>query len=365
MSGVGSSGASTNVRSTRSLSCSSGRVRGAPLSLEFQLPRRCLLPRRARCGGLPARARRPRADRPRRPLRSRALRRGGKRGGSSHRLRRRAHPCRPQPGLRCHPGRPRPSAHRDTGPSRLTSGRDRPRSGGLLAPVPCHQRGPSRRGREGRPRHDLDRVGELAGGHFLVLTGCRKERCRPRSSKPAPRRRAESSTASSRRFGRDNVVVELLDHDDPLDSARNDALADSRRRRRASASSPRTSSTTPPRRRTASRTVLAAVRSGAPSTSSTAGCRRAGWRHLRSGAEQARRFARYPGAVELAGELGRAVPSTCASSPPGSPTSPSPPVDEMSLPRAASSKSGAPAATARGTPSGCPAPGASSTTSSR
>ena len=50
---------------------------------------------------------------------------------------------------------------------------------------------------------------------------------------------------------------------------------------------------------------------GAASTSSTAGCPAAAGAHLRSGAEQARRFARYPGVVERAAELGpRAAPST-------------------------------------------------------
>jgi error-prone DNA polymerase len=103
-------------------------------------------------------------------------------------------------------------------------------------------------------------------------------------------------------FGRDHVVVEIWDHGDPLDSARNDALA--LLAVKAGVDVVATNNVlyaTPQRRRLA--TALAAVRARRsldevdpwlPSGSSA---------HLRSGAEMAKRFARYPGAVERAAEL--------------------------------------------------------------
>ena len=105
-------------------------------------------------------------------------------------------------------------------------------------------------------------------------------------------------------FGRDNVAVELWHHDQPFDSARNDALvrlAISRRIDPVATSNAHYAA--PSGHRLAA--ALAAVRArrsldemdgwlpGGPSA------------HLRSAAEQARRFARYPGSVERSGELGR------------------------------------------------------------
>src|SRR5690606_5340112 len=49
--------------------------------------------------------------------------------------------------------------------------------------------------------------------------------------------------------------------------------------------------------------------------------------HLRSGAEQLRRFARYPGVVELAGEIGRAAAFDLALVAPNLPPYPCPEVD--------------------------------------
>ena len=120
------------------------------------------------------------------------------------------------------------------------------------------------------------------------------------------------------------MAVELWDHGDPLDSARNDALAELAARP-ASTWSPPTTSTTP--RRPAGRWPPPWPRCGpaAASTRSTAGCPPAAAAHLRSGAEQARRFARYPGVVERAAELGRACAFDLALVAPNLPDYPVPP----------------------------------------
>jgi error-prone DNA polymerase len=160
-------------------------------------------------------------------------------------------------------------------------------------------------GEKGRPSHDLDRLAELAGGHFLVLTGCRKGAVPAALVEAGPVAAARELDRLVERFGREGVVVELFDHDDPLDSARNDALAAlAVQKDLGIVATNVVHHATPAGRRLS--TVLASVRSGRPLDELDGWLPAAGAAHLRSGAEQARRFARYPGAVELAGELGRA-----------------------------------------------------------
>ena len=86
--------------------------------------------------------------------------------------------------------------------------------------------GPSRRRRwrgQGGAPGDLGRLAGLHGGHWAVLTGCRKGG----AAGPCRGRTGAAEVQLDRlvqAFGRDNVFVELWDHGDPLDSARNDAL---------------------------------------------------------------------------------------------------------------------------------------------
>ncbi len=162
-------------------------------------------------------------------------------------------------------------------------------------------------GREkGNPTFSLEALFGAHGGHWLVLTGCRKGTVPSALTEGGPAAAGRALDRLVEGFGRDNVAVELFDHDQPLDSARNDALA---RLAVARGIEPVATSNAhyaaPAGHRLAS--ALAAVRArrsldemdgwlpGGPSA------------HLRSAAEQARRFARFPGAVERAGELGRAL----------------------------------------------------------
>src|SRR5438874_4356391 len=160
-------------------------------------------------------------------------------------------------------------------------------------------------GEKGLPRCNLSALAQAHGGHWLVLTGCRKGTVPAALADEGPAAAARELADLVAVFGRDNVAVELWDHGDPLDSARNDALV-SLAARAGGVDVVATNNVhyaTPSRRPLA--TALAAV-----------GARRSldeidGWlpaaaaAHLRSGAEQARRFARYPGVVERAAELGR------------------------------------------------------------
>ena len=155
------------------------------------------------------------------------------------------------------------------------------------------------RGREGRAPLRRSTSWPTAGAGAATgwcSPGAARVRCRPRWSTDGPAAAgARAATGWSSVFGRDHVVVELWDHGDPLDSARNDALAELAVRPRRRRASPPTTCTTPPRppRRWPPRWPRCGP--GAASTSSTAGCPAAAGAHLRSGAEQARRFAPLPG----------------------------------------------------------------------
>ncbi len=185
----------------------------------------------------------------------------------------------------------------------------------------AHLRG----GGKGRPTLDLATLGALGSGavpdladvsrpiprlegradHWVLLTGCRKGAVPDALVSAGPAAAATELARLQAALGAANVVVELWDHGDPLDSARNDALvtlAD-----RAGAAVVATNNVhyhRPDRRRLAS--VLAAVRARRSLDDMDGWLPASGAAHLRSGAEQARRFARYPGVVEAAAELGRA-----------------------------------------------------------
>ncbi|RMH87205.1 MAG: error-prone DNA polymerase [Actinomyces sp.] len=187
-------------------------------------------------------------------------------------------------------------------------------------------------GSKGAPRLSYRRLVELGGrgtgDHWVVLTGCRKG--------PVPAALAAEGPAAARRcldrlvadFGRDNVVVELWDHGLPLDRVRNDALA----RLAVSAGVDLVATANahhhdPARRRLAD--AVAAVRARRSLDEIDAWLPPHG-RPLRSGDEQARRFARWPGVVERAAELGRACAFDLALVAPSLPPYPCPDgLDEM------------------------------------
>ena len=159
-----------------------------------------------------------------------------------------------------------------------------------------------RGGEKGRPVYDLDDLAARAGGHWTILTGCRKG---------AVRRGLEAGDAAAPLrslidlFGADNVAVELFDHGDPLDTRRNDTLADHARQMRLPV--------------VATNNVHYATPAQAPLAEAVAAVRAVrsmdeldGWlpahggAHLRSGAEMSARFQRYPGAISYGLELAAA-----------------------------------------------------------
>ena len=161
-------------------------------------------------------------------------------------------------------------------------------------------------GEKGAPQFTLADVARNTAGDVWVLTGCRKG--------AVPRALLADGPAAARRelqrlieaFGRDRVLVELWDHGDPLDSARNDALAELAARHDVGCvATTNVHYATPAQRRLA--TALAAVRARRSLAELDPWLPAAAGAHLRSGLEQRRRFARYPGVVELAAEVGRAA----------------------------------------------------------
>ncbi|WP_156755754.1 error-prone DNA polymerase [Actinokineospora pegani] len=156
---------------------------------------------------------------------------------------------------------------------------------------------------KGKPAYDLREVVEETREHCVVLTGCRKGAVRRALDLGGPAAAHAELKALSGCYGPDRVFVELVDHGLPTDSERNDLLA----AMAADLGLPTVATNAahfaqPARGRLAAAVAAVRARRGLDDL--------AGWlppaptAHLRSGAEQLARFARYPGAVQRAAVLG-------------------------------------------------------------
>ncbi len=165
-------------------------------------------------------------------------------------------------------------------------------------------------GRKGEPRLSTETFLEAAAAHrdrWAILTGAHGGAVPSALVEHGPRAAAAALDRLTGAAGAGNVFVELWDHGDPLDSHRNDALAELGVRRGVQpvcANAVRYA--TPGDRRLAD--ALAAVGDRRSLDDHDGWLGAWGGAHMRSGAEQAHRFARYPGAVEAAARLG----SECA-----------------------------------------------------
>jgi error-prone DNA polymerase len=187
-------------------------------------------------------------------------------------------------------------------------------------------------GEKGAPRIALPELTDIgAGGDaWAVLTSCRKGTVPAALERDGPRAARRALDDLVARFGRNNVVVELWDHGHPLDSARNDALAELAIHAGVEVIATNNVHYHRPSRRKLA-TAMAAVRARRSLDEIDGWLPAASTAHLRSGAEQAARFARYPGVVERAAELGRACAFDLALVAPKLPPFPCPPGhDEMS-----------------------------------
>ena len=165
-------------------------------------------------------------------------------------------------------------------------------------------------GRKGQPRLSTETFLEAAAAHrdrWAILTGAHGGAVPSALVEHGPRAAAAALDRLTDAAGAGNVYVELWDHGDPLDGHRNDALAELGVRRGVQpvcANAVRYA--TPGGRRLADALAAAGDRRSLDDHDGWLGAW--GGAHVRSGAEQARRFARYPGAVEAAARLG----SECA-----------------------------------------------------
>jgi error-prone DNA polymerase len=157
-------------------------------------------------------------------------------------------------------------------------------------------------GEKGKPIITLDNLADCHGGHWQILTGCRKGALAGALTTGGPAAATQTLDHLIGRFGRDHLAVELWDHGNPIDATRNDALALlATERGVAPVATNNVHYATPARFPLA--TALAAVRArrtlgdleGWLPSSATA-C-------LRGEAEQQRRFARWPGVIERAVEI--------------------------------------------------------------
>ena len=164
----------------------------------------------------------------------------------------------------------------------------------------AHRRG----GEKGLPRYDLAELGEAAAGEWLVLTGCRKGTVRRALTTEGPAAAKAALAELVALFGRDNVAVELTVPGQPTDLEINDALADLAASHGVST--------------VATNNVHYATPQGFPLATTVAAIRANrsldeldGWlpaadtAYLRSPAEMAHLFRRWPRAVSNAGRLGR------------------------------------------------------------
>ncbi|OBJ00842.1 error-prone DNA polymerase [Mycobacterium sp. 1465703.0] len=162
-------------------------------------------------------------------------------------------------------------------------------------------------GEKGKPRYDFDALTEAAGGHWHILTGCRKGHVRQALSEGGPTAAERALAELVDRFGAQRVSIELTHHGQPLDDERNAVLA---------ALAPRFGvgvvATTgahfagPSRRRLAM--AMGAIRARQSLDAAAGWLAPLGGSHLRSGAEMARLFAHVPfggpDVVTAAAELG-------------------------------------------------------------
>ncbi len=158
-------------------------------------------------------------------------------------------------------------------------------------------------GEKGKPRYDYDALTEAAGGHWHILTGCRKGHVRQALSTGGPEAAEAALADLVDRFGPGRVSVELTHHGHPRDDEANAALA---------ALAPRFGigvvATTaahfaePSRGRLAM--AMGAIRARNSMDEAAGWLAPLGGSHLRSGEELARVFSHCPEVVTAAAELG-------------------------------------------------------------
>jgi error-prone DNA polymerase len=164
-------------------------------------------------------------------------------------------------------------------------------------------------GEKGRPVYDLAELAGAHDGHWVILTGCRKGTVPAALAREVGALGALSHVgplaelrALTEMFGRDNVMVELIDNDQPGDDERNDALFElARQERLGVVASNNVHHAGPADAKLAQ--VLAAIRARSSLDDMDGWLAAAGTAYIRTGEEMAHRLRRYPGVLERTAEL--------------------------------------------------------------
>ena len=158
-------------------------------------------------------------------------------------------------------------------------------------------------GEKGKPRYDYDALTEAAGGHWHILTGCRKGHVRHALSAGGPDAAAAALVDLVDRFGANRVSIELTHHGDPLDDERNAALAGLATRFGVGVVATTAAHFAEPSRGRLAM-AMAAVRARQSLDDAAGWLTPRGGAHLRSGDEMASIFAQFPEIVTAAADLG-------------------------------------------------------------
>ncbi|HWE56858.1 MAG TPA: error-prone DNA polymerase [Acidimicrobiales bacterium] len=161
-------------------------------------------------------------------------------------------------------------------------------------------------GTKGKPAFDLDALADAHGGHWLVTTACRKGVVPAALIADGPAAAGRALDRLVDVFGRQNVAVEVWHHDDPIDTARNDALARLAVGRGVDLiATSNAHYATPGGHHLAA--AVAAIRASRGLDDIDGWLPAGPGAHLRSAAEQLRRFRRWPGVVERAADIGASL----------------------------------------------------------
>ncbi|HXA12619.1 MAG TPA: error-prone DNA polymerase [Mycobacterium sp.] len=158
-------------------------------------------------------------------------------------------------------------------------------------------------GEKGKPLYDFDTLTEAAGGHWHILTGCRKGHVREAFITHGPEAAEKALADLVDRFGADRVSIELTHHGQPLDDERNVALAALAPKFGVGVVATAAAHFAEPSRARLAM-AMGAIRARHSLDEAAGYLAPLGGSHLRSGAEMARLFAHCPQVVTAAADLG-------------------------------------------------------------
>jgi error-prone DNA polymerase len=158
-------------------------------------------------------------------------------------------------------------------------------------------------GEKGLPVYDEAALADAHGGHWAILTGCRKGAVRAALA-AGPEAAAAELARLTAMFGAGNVYVELTSHDHPDDDECNDLLFCLAGRTRTPVVATSNVHYAAPRDARLAQ-ALAAIRARASLEETDGWLGVSGGAYIRSGAEMSWRLRRYPGVLERTAALGR------------------------------------------------------------